>query len=75
MNISLGKYLFKVNNKETKAKSASVFVVSLLLTLNRYIAPVRFGFLASKINNKYMPKVKVKDINLRFVQNDVKSPE
>ena len=73
MNTSLGKYMFKVNNKKTTT-SADVFVVSLLLTLNNRITPVRFGLLAWKIHDKYMPKVKDKGRSVwDLFKNDIKT--
>ena len=34
------KHLLKINNKGTRTTSMDVFIVSLLLTLNRYLPPI-----------------------------------
>ena len=45
---SLGKYQFKLDNKDTKTKSMNVVLVFLLLNLNKYLSSVRGFYLLER---------------------------
>ena len=60
----VGKYLFKVNNKEPKTKSIETVLVYLLLTLRTYLseqAPSKYFLIsfADKIQRALFPRISI----------------